>query len=156
MDLQSAFYLSDLEDDEETASIRKEEQLQVLLQPFLSTSDQFSGAQAEWIKYLQERVQELVHARTKLIRAWVDTNLSRFDKDLAHVQGVYKKLEESSVKLMANVKLCGLQCSECHLACISVYRHDGPHNCRTSHRCLCPCDQANDHSQRSIPICGLP
>lgn len=61
--------------------------------------------------------------------------MSRFSDELTEVDMLRRELEAQASDLIAGITLCEMTCGSCELLCIMGRRHDGPHDCKTSHRC---------------------
>ncbi|TCD67573.1 hypothetical protein EIP91_012270 [Steccherinum ochraceum] len=143
-DTDFKFYMGE-SDGAEIASAERERHLQALLGLELQGNDRFSTAQDAWIAALQTRLDEAADLRVTHVREWLNSNTSRFKADLPQLQDVQRAFEALVVAMKANITICGMPCSNCQLACVSVQHHGGPHNCYTSHRCPHQCEFAEDH-----------
>ena len=135
---------------------QREQHLQKLLEPMMQSTDQFDLDQAKWVRSLSDHLEHLATLRINHVRQWLDSNTARFSQDLPPLQEVYRVFDTMSVTLRSNIKLCGLQCADCQLACIASYHHEGPHDCLTSHTCPHRCDYVQAHMDESDIGCGLP
>ena len=141
---------------EKTSPEQREKHLESLLMPMLHSTEQFDLNQVEWIESLEDHLNHLATLRIDHVREWLGSNTTRFNQDLPQLQEVYRAFDAMVVALKSNIKLCGLQCANCQLACISSYHHEGPHDCRTSHTCPHQCNYAEAHIDEVNPNCGLP
>ena len=113
--------------------------------------------ETEWTAGLSTYLDSLVDMRINHVYEWISSNLSRFTSSHAHVEMLRRVFDTAIVDLRANVEICGTQCANCQLKCLLSRRHDStlPHDCRTSHQCLHPCDFGDEHPSTE-KMCGLP
>lgn len=104
-------------------------------------------ADTEWAVNLSSHLNRLVDMRIEHVEAWISSNLSRFKASHANVEDLRRALEIAIVDLKANVELCKIKCSSCHLSCLLSRRHDplDSHNCQTSHLCRHVCEFEDEH-----------
>lgn len=155
-DSTAVFYLFDGDDTENVLPERREMHLQALLGPEKHTSRRYDSAREEWVQDCQSRLDNLAMLRISHVGEWLNSNTARFSQDLPQLQEVQRLFDLLSAALKANIKLCGVQCSRCHLACVSSCHHSGPHDCLTSHSCPHPCGYSEAHADTVHQMCGLP
>lgn len=102
---------------------------------------------SEWIVKLSAYLSRLVEMRIDHVQEWISSNLSRFKAGNASIEELRRALERGAVDMRANVELCGMQCSTCHLLCLLIRRHDPLelHDCQTSHQCSLDCEFIDEH-----------
>lgn len=105
-----------------------------------------------WVKDLGEFLNQIVQSRIDRVEKWLSVNTVRYPPTHAGIQDLKRAANSMFIELKANVQLCGLQCTSCHLSCILVRHHDAKHNCGTSHQCVQLC-QFDDHTEGEP--CGL-
>ncbi|KZP02990.1 hypothetical protein FIBSPDRAFT_769606, partial [Athelia psychrophila] len=93
-----------------------------------------------WFSALSKYLESIAEMRVRHVQEWVDSNLSRFQTGQENIQELRRTLQSATTDLTANIQLCGTKCASCHLACVQSRSHKGPHDCCTSHRCLCTCE----------------
>ncbi|KAH8094847.1 hypothetical protein BXZ70DRAFT_339404 [Cristinia sonorae] len=155
-DTHSMFYLFERSDAQKVSPESQAVHLQALLAPAMQNTDQHDTDQTEWVRSLEDRLDRLATLRINHVREWLASNTVRFDPDLPQLQEVRQAFDNLVITMKANIKICGSQCSSCQLACISVYHHDGRHDCHTSHECPHVCDYTEDHFESPRQMCGLP
>ncbi|KAF9443582.1 hypothetical protein P691DRAFT_778790 [Macrolepiota fuliginosa MF-IS2] len=107
-----------------------------------------------WVDELAAYLQETVKLRITHVETWISINLQRFKASNTHVELLQREMANATVDLQANIELCKMTCSHCHLACTLSRRHDPsqqPHDCNTNHQCPHPCDYASDHPNEDKP-----
>ncbi|KAK0239018.1 hypothetical protein EDD85DRAFT_769081 [Armillaria nabsnona] len=111
----------------------------------------------DWADALERHLQRLVDMRVNRVRAWIDSNLSRFTAMHATITELNRAFDNAQVDLRSSVALCTIKCSSCNLLCVGSRRHDPdmPHDCQTSHKCTKPCEFMDEHTDGPKP-CGFP
>ena len=94
---------------------------------------------AQWAQELAQYLEDLVERRIDHVRAWVKSNLTRFQAGHASVVELQRALESAVIDLKSGVQLCQMQCESCQLFCIRDRSHDGAHDCKTTHACTQSC-----------------
>ncbi|KIK76913.1 hypothetical protein PAXRUDRAFT_407542 [Paxillus rubicundulus Ve08.2h10] len=95
---------------------------------------------AEWAEELSQYLEDLVDMRINHVRAWVRSNLTRFQASQASILELQRVVESAIIDLKSSVQLCRMQGSACQLLCIQNRLHDGPRDCQTKHRCTQTCE----------------
>lgn len=111
-----------------------------------------------WINELAAYLNEVVKLRITHVETWISVNLQRFKANNTHVELLQREMASATVDLQANIEICKMTCSNCHLTCTLSRRHDPsqqPHNCNTNHQCPHPCDYASDHPDEDKPCSSL-
>ncbi|KIJ61761.1 hypothetical protein HYDPIDRAFT_115585 [Hydnomerulius pinastri MD-312] len=115
-----------------------------VLKTLLAGWDDFDSRQlipeAQWVQELSEFLDDLVDMRINHVRAWVSSNLTRFQAGHASVMELHRTLESAVIDLKGSVQLCRMRCASCQLLCIQKRLHDGPHDCQTEHACTQICE----------------
>ena len=114
--------------------------------------DEFDSRQlipdAQWAQELTQHLEELVEMRIDHVRAWVESNLVRFQAGHASVMELQRTLESAVIDLKSSVQLCRMQCQSCQLFCIRNRFHEDAHECKTTHTCTQSCEycaEAGEH-----------
>jgi hypothetical protein len=113
---------------------------------------------ASFVADLSDFLINIADVRVSRVRAWIDANFDRFQAGHASIDDVYHTLNNASIDLHANVHLCKAQCSMCNLLCIQSRLHEGPHDCKTSHKCIHACsfaDHPEDVDTSALKLCGM-
>ncbi|KAJ7180916.1 hypothetical protein C8R46DRAFT_595271 [Mycena filopes] len=152
-DTAAEFFLS----NSDSPAAKRETMLMVLQNSFHNFARRPYTADADWIRELSEYLERLAELRIQHVHAWISSNLSRFTTTHANMEMLRRMFETTIVDLRANVEICGTQCAKCQLRCLLSRRHDSkmPHDCRTSHDCVHPCDFGDEHPAAE-KSCGLP
>ena len=100
---------------------------------------------AKWAQELGQHLEDLVEMRIDHVRAWVKSNLMRFQAGHASVMELQRTLESAVIDLKSSVQLCGMQCGSCQLFCIRNRFHEDAHDCRTTHTCTQSCECCAEH-----------
>ncbi|KAK0467152.1 uncharacterized protein EV420DRAFT_1507486 [Desarmillaria tabescens] len=111
----------------------------------------------DWADALEQHLQRLADMRVSRVRAWIESNLSRFTATHATITELNRAFENAQVDLRSSVALCRMKCTNCNLLCVGSRRHDPdmPHDCQTSHQCIKPCEFTDEHTDEGKP-CGFP
>ncbi|KAJ7117660.1 hypothetical protein C8R44DRAFT_791229 [Mycena epipterygia] len=152
-DTSAQFFLSSTE----SPGTRREAMLIILQDSWDQLDRRPYTTDAEWTPELSTYLDGLAELRIQHVYEWISSNLSRFKSSHANIEMLRRVFETTIVDLRANVEICGTQCANCHLKCLLSRRHEStvPHNCRSSHQCLRPCDFGNEHPATE-KTCGLP
>ena len=106
--------------------------------------DEFDSRQlvpdAEWVQELSRHLEDLARMRSDHVRAWVESNVVRFQAGHASVMELQRTLETAVIDLKSNVQLCRMQCDSCQLFCIRTRFHEDTHDCKTKHTCTQFCE----------------
>ncbi|KAJ7763628.1 hypothetical protein DFH07DRAFT_1059276 [Mycena maculata] len=152
-DTPAQFFLSSAD-----SPVSRREEMLIILQ---HSWDQFAGrataSDVEWTGRLSAYLNRLAEMRIQHVYEWISSNISRFKSSHANIEMLRRVFETAIVDLRANVEVCGSQCAHCQLKCLLSRRHDSsiPHDCRTSHQCVHPCDFGDEHPATE-KTCGLP
>ncbi|KAI9573409.1 hypothetical protein HD554DRAFT_2055827 [Boletus coccyginus] len=94
----------------------------------------------QWAEELAQYLEDLAEMRIDHVRAWVKSNLTRFQAGHASVMELQRTLESAVIDLKSSVQLCRMQCASCQLFCIQNRFHEDPHDCKTAHTCTQSCE----------------
>jgi len=114
--------------------------------------------EADFISGYNEFLQGLVEERLELVGRWLQVNTARFRKH-SEVQDLMRAFRRDGEQMTASTLLCGSRCGSCGLLCLEMRRHEGEHDCGTTHRCAHPCERLADHEDVGMdgpPLCGHP
>ena len=120
--------------------------------------DRYKASEADFISGYNEFLQGLVKERLDLVGGWLQANTARFGKH-SEVQSLMRAFKEHGEELKGSMLLCGSRCGSCGLFCLEMRRHEGEHDCKTTHRCPHPCERLAQHediNMDSPPLCRLP
>ncbi|CAE6523134.1 unnamed protein product [Rhizoctonia solani] len=109
--------------------------------------------EAEYVEALQQALSDSLDHRLGTVEQWIKLNTGHFKLDNPDLRELNKSFSTLSSAMQASIKLCQACCSECKLLCLRAYRHPGPHQCGTDHRCLFDCEVREEHEEQ--PPCGL-
>ncbi|KAG2116835.1 hypothetical protein DEU56DRAFT_984883 [Suillus clintonianus] len=121
-------------------SSSREAALQVLSHAWGDYDSRHHMPEDLWIENLTAHIDSLVNSRIAHVRAWISSNVARFQSGQASIDELMRSFESTTVDLKSNLQLCKLKCGSCELLCIQSRLHDGQHNCQTSHACIRSCD----------------
>ncbi|KAA1477855.1 hypothetical protein DENSPDRAFT_933970 [Dentipellis sp. KUC8613] len=93
----------------------------------------------EWLHELILHLDSLVDLRIDRVREWISVNVARFQTGHASIEDLRRTFNNACVELKASVKLCKAQCATCQLFCVQGRLHEGPHDCKTTHKCIHDC-----------------
>ncbi|KAF8726080.1 hypothetical protein AX14_008092 [Amanita brunnescens Koide BX004] len=123
-----------------------------VLHALVTEWDEFDSRQlipdTQWAQELTQHLEELVEMRIDHVRAWVESNLVRFQAGHASVMELQQTLESAVIDLKSSVQLCRMQCQSCQLFCIRNRFHEDAHECKTTHTCTQSCEycaEAGEH-----------
>ncbi len=123
-----------------------------LLHALFTEWDEFDFRQllpdTQWAQKLAQHLEDLAEMRIDHVRAWVKSNLMRFQAGHASVMELHRTLESAVIDLKSSVQLCRMQCVSCQLFCIRNRLHEDAHDCNTTHTCTQPCEycaEAGEH-----------
>lgn len=114
---------------------------------------------SDWIAGLSAYLQDIVEFRASLVRAWIESNLSRFTATHESIDLLWREFERLKVEMKTSVELCRMKCGACNLQCISNRVHDADeaHDCHTDHKCPNACHYADGHMEdETVQVCGYP
>ena len=136
-DTDARFFVANIEHSQ---LVTREEALDVLLTAW----DEFDSRQhvpdTQWAEELARYLEDLAEMRINHVRAWVKSNLTRFQAGHASVMELQRTLENAVIDLKSSVQLCRAQCASCQLFCIQNRFHEGAHDCKTMHVCTQSCE----------------
>ena len=125
---------------EHSQNMSREEVLYALVTEW----DEFDSRQlvpdTQWAEELAQYLEDLAEMRIDHVRAWVKSNLTRFQAGHASVMELQRTLESAVIDLKSSVQLCRMQCASCQLLCIQNRFHEGAHDCKTTHVCMQSCE----------------
>ena len=154
VDSPAIFYLG--EDNVEPEQLDEQEKcLQGLLNSFEEYASRSHKPDDEWLQSLCQHLDQLATNRAEHVREWLNTNTIRFKSDSTEFEGLRRRFDALEVALKGSVRLCKLQCNSCQLFCLQSRHHEGPHDCRTSHKCHNKCGYVTEHPENTKD-CGLP
>lgn len=106
--------------------------------------DEFDSRQLvpdnQWTQELVQHLEDVAEMRIDHVRAWVKSNLMRFQAGHASVMELHQTLESAVIDLKSSVQPCLMQCEYCQLFCIRNRFHEDPHDCKTTHTCTQFCE----------------
>jgi hypothetical protein len=144
-DSDARFFVANVEHSQ---NMSREDVLHVLVIEW----DEFDSRQlipdTQWAQELAQHLEDLAEMRIDHVRAWVKSNLMRFQAGHASVMELQRTLESAVIDLKSSVQLCGMQCGSCQLFCIRNRFHEDVHDCKTMHTCtqFCEyCAEAGEH-----------
>ena len=153
------FYLSDAK-----ALVTPEACLAALRSNWEGHDRRFKGSEEEFLASFHQYLLSIASARVGQVRTWLEQNTSRFGKH-PDVQTLLRRFEKLAKELKAYVLPCGVTCGSCNLPCLKGRRHDGAHDCCTTHKCprgcefkinVVMCDEPKgDHTDLLLRIRGL-
>ena len=120
--------------------------------------DRYKASEADFISDYNEFLQGLVKERLELVGGWLQANTARFGEH-SEVQRLMRAFKEHGEEIKGSTLLCGSRCGSCGLLCLEMRRHEGDHDCKTTHRCPHPCERLGDHEDIDMdhpPLCQLP
>ncbi|KAF8340910.1 hypothetical protein F5887DRAFT_1062589 [Amanita rubescens] len=115
-----------------------------VLHALVTEWDEFDSRQlvpdTQWAQELTQHLEDLAEMRIDHVRAWVESNLMRFQAGHASVMELQRTLESAVIDLKSSVQLCLMQCRSCQLFCIRNRFHEDAHDCKTTHTCTQSCE----------------
>jgi hypothetical protein len=136
-DTEARFFVANVE---QLKNEDGEELLDALLAGWVDFDSRQFVPDAEWAEELSQYLEDLVDMRINHVRAWVRSNLTRFQASQASILELQRVVESAIIDLKSSVQLCRMQCACCQLLCIQNRHHDGPHDCQTEHTCTQKCE----------------
>ena len=148
------FFVPDPDLDQESNLRNREDALRALISDcHQHLPHRFSVLDANWMGALTHHLSGLIETRIALVRDWINANTSRF-KDFDDVQRLRRTADIAYLDVSASTQVCGMECTNCSLACTRPKNHPLDHTCGTSHKCWMQCEITEQHS---LPqACGLP
>ena len=110
-------------------------------------------ADIEWTQMLADHLQGLAQDRIQLIQDWATLNTSRFPDDHAEIRALQRAIQNGIIHLNSGIEICRSLCASCGLLCTKGKRHDGGHDCGTTHMCVHNCDF--EHEEETALRCNL-
>ena len=136
-DGEARFFVANVEHSQ---NMSREEVLHALVTEW----DEFGSRQlvpdTQWTQELAQHLEDLAEIRIEHVRAWVESNLKRFQAGHASVMELQRTLESAVIDLKSSVQLCRMQCRSCQLLCIRNRFHEDAHECKTTHTCTQSCE----------------
>jgi hypothetical protein len=110
----------------------------------------------EWVTNLSDYLDNIVGMRVEHVREWISSNISRFKSSHANIGALHRAFDSATLDLKANVQVCTVKCTSCHLLCLKPRGHEASviHDCKTDHACGKLCDYGEEHSDEER--CGYP
>ena len=136
-DRHARFFVTNVEHSQ---PMIREEVLDALLSEWDEFDSRLHVPDTQWAHELALYLEDLAEMCINHIRAWVKSNLTRFQAGHANVMELQRTLESFAIDLKSSVQLCLAQCASCQLLCIQNRFHDGAHNCKTTHTCTQSCE----------------
>ena len=148
------FFVPDPDLDQESNLRNREDALRALISDcHQHLPHRFSVLDANWMGALTHHLSGLIETRIALVRDWINANTSRF-KDFDDGQRLRRTADIAYLDVSASIQVCGMECTNCSLACTRPKNHPLDHTCGTSHKCWMQCEITEQHS---LPqACGLP
>jgi hypothetical protein len=133
--------------EEHPQKMSREEVLDVLVTKW----DRFDSRQlvpdTQWAEELTQYLEDLAEMRSDHVRAWVKSNLTRFQGGHTSVMELQQTVESTVIDLKSGVQLCRMECTSCQLFCLQSRFHEGSHDCKTMHSCTQSCDYCAEASK---------
>jgi hypothetical protein len=151
-DTPAQFYLSGLEGNFPELYSR----LSVLQNGWTDFKRRADSPDNEWVADLSDYLDNIAGMRVEHVREWINTNISRFKTSHANIGALHRAFDSATLDLRANVQVCKVKCTSCHLFCLKPRGHEAYeiHDCRTDHACGKLCDYGEEHSDEEK--CGYP
>lgn len=132
--------------------------IELCLETLINTHKTILGArhtirEGAYFDTLQAQIYTQLDQRIGQVRHWINTNINRFPTENQDIRDLVKTFEAVALSTRAAVKMCASTCGSCHLSCLRPYRHEGDHDCKTTHNCALLCDVSDMHSEPTP--CGL-
>jgi len=146
-DSDARFFVANVE---HSKNMTREEVLHALVIEWDEFDSRRLVPDTEWAQELAQHLEDLAEMRSDHVRAWVKSNLVRFQAGHASVMELQRTLETAVIDLKSSVQLCRMQCESCQLVCIQNRFHEDTHDCKTQHTCtqLCEyCAEADDEGE---------
>ena len=135
-DTDTRFFVVNVEHSQKMSC---EEVLDALVTEWVEFDSRQLVPDTQWAEELARYLEDLAEMRVDHIRAWVKSNLTRFQVGHVSVMELQRTLESAVSDLKSSVQLCGMLCGSCQLLCIRNRFHEGPHDCKTAHACTQSC-----------------
>ena len=136
-DTDARFFVANVEHSENLA---REEILYALVTEWEEFDSRQLVPDTQWAEELAQYLENLAEIRIDHVRAWVKSNLTRFQAGHASVMELQRTLESAVIDLKSSVQLCQMQCATCQLFCIQNRFHEDAHDCKTRHTCTQSCE----------------
>lgn len=126
----------------------RESMLRAIRNTWVHFNERSEYLDSEWISDLSAYLDELAGMRINHVAEWMASNLSRFQASHANIETLRKEFDIAIADLKANVEICKVKCTSCHLFCLRPRRHDAeePHDCQTD----CHCGNVSDFGDEHI------
>ena len=136
-DTDARFFVVNVEHSQKMSC---EEVLSALVTEWVEYDSRQLVPDTQWAEELAQYLEDLTEMRIDHVRAWVKSNLTRFQAGHASVMELQRTLESAVIDLKSSVQLCRMQCTSCQLFCIQNRFHEDPHDCKTAHTCTQSCE----------------
>ncbi|KAF8549818.1 hypothetical protein OG21DRAFT_542691 [Imleria badia] len=136
-DTDASFFVANIE---HSHNMSREGALNTLVTEWDEIDSRQLVPDTQWAEELAQYLENLAEMRVDHVRAWVKSNLTRFQAGHASVMELQRTLESAVIDLKGSVQLCRMQCATCQLFCIQSRFHDGAHDCKTTHACTQSCE----------------
>jgi len=144
-DTDARFFVANVEHSQKMSC---EEVLGALVTEWVEFDSRQLVPDTQWAGELAQYLEDLAEMRIDHVRAWVKSNLTRFQAGHASVLELQRTLESAVIDLKSSVQLCRMQCASCQLFCIQNRFHEGPHDCKTPHGCTQSCEYCAEAGER--------
>ena len=147
---ETVFYLSDAK-----APITPETCFAALRSSWEGHARRFNDSGEQFLASLNQYLLSIADARIGQVRTWLEQNTVWFGKT-PDVQTLLRRFDELAKELKGHVLVCGVVCGSCSLSCLKERRHDGAHDCCTTHKCPRTCDLNDQHNGLPASACDMP
>jgi len=141
--------------DEHTQNISHEEVLHGLVTDWDKFDSRQLVSDTQWTQELAQHLEDLAEMRIDHVRAWVKTNLMRFQASHASVMELQRTLESAAIDLKSSAQLCRMKCGSCQLFCIRNRFHEDAHDCKTTHTCTQSCEYCAEAAEHEGKKCSM-
>jgi hypothetical protein len=117
--------------------------------------ERYKMGEANYMQAYKEFLSNTVKSRIEYVQEWLQINTARFH-DNPDISSVLQYYDELKKELQMSIIPCGATCSNCGLLCLDQRLHNGPHDCRTNHKCPNLCEFADKHEDDTVPSCDIP
>ncbi|KAH7105371.1 hypothetical protein BKA62DRAFT_689459 [Auriculariales sp. MPI-PUGE-AT-0066] len=109
----------------------------------------------DWLDLASAHIQAQLDRRIRHVTDWITLNTTRFANNTETLK-LRRLLDAAIVEVQAGIEFCGMSCLDCSLNCVLPKRHEGDHDCKTSHQCKFRCEVVEDDGHDNEELCGLP
>jgi hypothetical protein len=154
-DSQDEFYFASTDSgpDLRPDSTRQSARLDALRGSTRMQSQRQTVPDSEWLDAVSQQIRESLERRLQHVDDWITVNTARFDNNPETLK-LRRIVDAAFVDVQAGIEFCRASCADCSLLCVLPSRHDGSHECKTSHRCKFRCSILDGHDDQEP--CGLP